>query len=150
MSDRATSAPGDDELAIRNLIHRAALLNDSGVLNDYLDCWTEDMVWERAGAERQDRSAFREAVACRRQDAKSGPGSGGCHLVLNLVVVLDTPTAATADFYMIFLSGTAAALSVQSAYRNRDLLRKTPEAGGLRIDQLARLARDDHDQGGRS
>ena len=127
----ASCGPGDDELAIRNLIHRAALLNDGGLLDDYLDCWTDDMVWERAGAERQDRSAFRAAVSSRRKDGRSGPGSGSCHLVMNLVVAVDTPTAATADFYMVFLSGSGAGLSVQSAYRNRDLLRKTP--GGWRI-----------------
>src|ERR1700722_8615519 len=131
MRDPATSAPGDDELAIRNLIHRAALLNDGGLLDDYLDCWTDDMVWERAGAERQDRSAFRAAVSSRRKDGRSGPGSGSCHLVMNLVVAVDTPTAAAADFYMVFLAGSAAGLSVQSAHRNRDLLRKTP--GGWRI-----------------
>ena len=134
MDDFALSASGgsgEDELAIRNLIHRAALLNDGGVLDDYLDCWTDDMVWERAGAERQDRSAFRAAVSGRRKDGRSGPGSGSCHLVMNLVVAVDTPSAATADFYMVFLSGAGAALSVRSAHRNRDLLRKTP--GGWRI-----------------
>ncbi len=134
MNDHARPAgggPGEDGLAISNLIHRAALLNDGGSIDEYLDCWTEDMVWERAGAERQDRSAFREAVASRRLGGRSGPGSGGCHLVLNLVVAVDTPFAATADFYMLFLSGAGAAPSLQSVYRNRDSLRKTP--GGWRI-----------------
>lgn len=122
-----------DELAIRNLVARAAHLNDGGDLDEYMGCWTEDVGYEVQGNPVHGRAALRETVAARRQAGIAGPGTGTCHLVLDLVVEFDAadPDAADSRYYLAFVVDLPTAPRVRSVYLNRDRYRRTPD--GWRI-----------------
>jgi hypothetical protein len=114
----------DEEAAIRDLTNRAARLNDSGDVDEYLECWTEDLVWEKPGEIRRGRLDFRTAITGRRDAGIAGPGSHGCHLVVNQVVSFDSPTTATSEFYMVYVACDGEAPTLRSVHRNRDSLHK--------------------------
>jgi hypothetical protein len=83
-----------DELEIRNLIARIFHLSDFAPdLTEYLECFTEDAVWETAGsagAHTSSRLVGRDALARDRAqvraDGHQGPGTHTWHVITNIVV----------------------------------------------------------------
>ena len=115
MSDRTA-----DELAIRNLIARFALLADrGGDLTDYLACLAEDAIWEYSEETRKHASpdqpglrlvgkAAIEADRKRmRASAFQGPATKTYHLNTTLEVRFLNDDEAEAESYWVYVDAKA-------------------------------------------
>src|SRR4051812_7687748 len=87
------------ELAIRNLIARVAQVADTGELDEYGTCWTDDAAWESPGTPVSGRISILAAAQDRRRGGTTGPGSGPRHMITTLRVATDGGDTATADSY---------------------------------------------------
>jgi len=103
-----------DQSAIADLVARLAHLADmGGDLQEYLDCFTDDAVWEFPGNPALDlppgRSEGRHQIAAdrvrRRDDRFQGPGTGTRHLNTTLAVDVRTANTADATSYWLFVAG---------------------------------------------
>ncbi len=96
------------ELKIRNAIARIALLADQGDLDDYVDQFTEDAVWDFPNGPRRGRDDIRAGAEERRAGGVTGPGSATRHVLTTVSVQLDTGAddTATADSYFLFYQHT--------------------------------------------
>jgi hypothetical protein len=107
-----------DELEIRNLVSRIFLLADQEAdLDMYLDCFTDDAIWEARGkdgtvnrvadAHVGDRIVGREALradrAHVRRSGHQGPGSGTYHVSTTLEVRVGEDDTAEAESHWLFL-----------------------------------------------
>jgi uncharacterized protein (TIGR02246 family) len=100
------------ELEIRNAISRIAILADQGELDEYIELFTEDSVWDLAGAPKQGRVDIRAGAERRRQEGVTGPGTATRHVISNVAVSVDGPDTATADAYFVFLRETSTAPTI--------------------------------------
>jgi uncharacterized protein (TIGR02246 family) len=91
------------ELAVRNLIARVAQLADTGDLEEYGACWTQDGAWVYPGSPIHGRAAIVAAAAERRRLGTTGPGSGTRHMITTLRVQVDSADTVTAVSYFTFL-----------------------------------------------
>ena len=99
-----------DELEIRNLIYRLAMLADDGDLDEYVSLFTADGLWERrlpgAGspptAPIRGRDNLLAAARQRRADGVQGPGTHMYHCIVGTAVKLQGD-AATARSYLTYL-----------------------------------------------
>jgi 3-phenylpropionate/cinnamic acid dioxygenase small subunit len=94
------------ELAVRNVISRIAILADQGGLDEYVDQFTEDGVWDFPPAPRRGRSDIRVGAEARRAEVVSGPGSATRHVITNVAVRVEDADHAVADSYFVFLQNT--------------------------------------------
>jgi hypothetical protein len=107
-----------DELEIRNLVARIFLLADQEAdLDPYLDCFTEDAVWEARGkddtmtriadAHVGNRLVGRDALRADREHVRrsghQGPGSRTYHVSTTLEVRVDDAETAEAESHWLFL-----------------------------------------------
>ena len=111
-----------DELEIRNLVSRLAQLADDGDLDEYLQCFTEDAVWD-GGAALGASKGHEELLAAakeRRRTGRSGPGSHSRHVVTTQAVTLDGDTARSRAVFHYY-TGTDAtpALAMLGVYEDR-------------------------------
>jgi len=101
MTDEETARVAD-ELAIRNLISRIALLADQGDLDEYVDQFTEDSVWAFPLGPRSGRADIRAGAEERRAGGVTGPGNASRHIITTVSVKIDGPNSATSDSYWLF------------------------------------------------
>jgi uncharacterized protein (TIGR02246 family) len=94
------------ELAIRNVIARIAILADQGDLDEYVEQFTEDAVWDFPGAPRHGRADIRAGAEARRAEGTTGPGTSTRHLITTVTVRVGHADRATADSYFMFLQNT--------------------------------------------
>lgn len=133
-----------DELEIRNLVARLHQLADfADDLNDYLECFTEDAVWEFPGdgeALGHARNVGRKAIEAdrleRRGDRFQGPGTNTRHLNINLVVTVRDDGTAAADSYWIFVNDTVGRPFIRSTGRYHDEFRKTDKGWRFSLRQI--------------
>ncbi len=124
-----TAQPADAQ--IRSLLARVAHLADGGTLEDYLEVFTEDAVWEMPGNpavgapadRRTGRADIAEGVRARRDAGLQGPGTATRHAVINIDVTVESPEHARSVAYWLFLMDTTAAPRLASAGRYDDELR---------------------------
>lgn len=123
-----------DELEIRNIIARLAMLADEGDVHEYASLFTTDARWElhtRVGT-----AMVQSAVVCgraelvaaaqeRRRSKITGPGSNTRHAVLSSAVTIGEDAASARSYYVF--------------YRNTDT---DPEVVGFGIytDEFRRMA----------
>lgn len=113
-----------DELEIRNVIARLAMLADDGDVHEYAALFTEDAHWElhvRAGSAGRTvvvrgRAELVAAALERRRSRISGPGSNTRHAVLSTAVAVGGDSASARSYYAF--------------YRNTDTV---PEVAGFGI-----------------
>ena len=82
MADDALTRRVADELEIRNLVAKLAHLADEGDLDEYLQLFAEDAVWD-GGAELGSVKGHPELLAAakeRRASGRSGPGTNSRHV----------------------------------------------------------------------
>jgi uncharacterized protein (TIGR02246 family) len=123
-----------DEFEIRNLLARVAQLCDGGDIEDYLDLFTEDAVWEMpdnpqvgVGASvRRGRSSIAEGVRERRAMGIQGPGSATIHVITTIAVQVAGPDSAVSSAYWMYYSRLDKAPHLQSVGHYEDSLRRTP------------------------
>ena len=105
-----------DELEIRNLVSRIFLLADQAPdLDAYLDCFSEDAIWEARGTEadrvaqvhQNSRLVGREALRADREHVRGsghqGPGSGTYHVSTTLEVRVGDDDTAEAESHWLFV-----------------------------------------------
>jgi uncharacterized protein (TIGR02246 family) len=94
------------ELQIRNLIARIAFLADQGELDEYVDQFTEDAVWDFPNGPRHGRADILAGAEVRRADKITGPGSHTRHVITTVSVQVLSDDAATSDSYFLFYQNT--------------------------------------------
>jgi len=108
MADLSNIDPGDlrrllDEQSILKTMHRYAAAVDYGGLDDYLDCFTEDGVYEIAGAfppaprRIEGRDRLREYFLSRPSPA---PGGQSKHVYVNPRIEVSGATASAEGYYL--------------------------------------------------
>jgi uncharacterized protein (TIGR02246 family) len=120
-----------DELAIRNLIARAAQLADYGDVEEYASLFTEDGSWEFPGAPLRGRGDILAGARERRKQQVTGPGSGTRHIISTVAVQVEDATRATADSYFQFWRDTATSPTLFNMGQYHDVLHR--EDGAWRI-----------------
>jgi 3-phenylpropionate/cinnamic acid dioxygenase small subunit len=101
-----------DELAIRNVIARIARLADQGDLDEYVDQFTEDAVWNFPPGPRKGRADILVGARERRAGGTTGPGSRARHQISTIEVDVGEDGTAKADSYLMFVVNTADGPSV--------------------------------------
>jgi uncharacterized protein (TIGR02246 family) len=96
-----------DELAIRNVIARIARLADQGDLEEYVDQFTEDAMWNFPPGPRKGREDILAGARERRASGTVGPGSRARHQITTIEVDVGDNGTATADSYLAFIVNTA-------------------------------------------
>jgi uncharacterized protein (TIGR02246 family) len=130
MSDDAVSRRVADELEIRTVVARLAQYADDGDLDDYLDLFTEDAVWNMPGAPRTGRADIRAGAEARRASGETGPGSHSRHMVTTMAVTLDGDDG-VCDSYWLFYVDTDSAPVVKLCGAYRDTFRRAPSGWKL-------------------
>ncbi|MFE4667552.1 nuclear transport factor 2 family protein [Streptomyces sp. NPDC056716] len=126
-----------DELAVRNVLARIAHTSDTGTIEEYAACFTEDARWEMAGRPvRHGRAEIAAAGAERRGAGTTGPGTHTRHLVSTVAVTVDGDRAVAESCWQ-FCTGTAARPVLAAMGSYHDTLRRT-EAGWLLSERIVR------------
>jgi uncharacterized protein (TIGR02246 family) len=115
----------DDEVAVRNVVARAALFADGPDVDAYVDLFTPDAAWEMPGAPRKGHAEIRAGSEERRSTGQIGPGSNTRHVVSTVAVTVEGD-GAVADSYWQFYVDTASAPRLQLMGSYRDELVRTP------------------------
>ncbi len=92
-----------DELAIRNVIARIARLADQGDLEQYVDQFTDDALWNFPPGPRKGRADILAGARERRASGTVGPGSRARHQITTVEVEVGDDGTATADSYLTFI-----------------------------------------------
>lgn len=134
-----------DEQEIRNLVARLAHLADMDPgLDDYLDCFTDDAVWEFPGNASEQlghsRTEGKDQIAAdrreRRADGFQGPGTNTRHVNTTLAVRVDGSDTAEAESYWLFVGDTLGAPVVRAIGHYHDRFARTPEGWKLASRQI--------------
>lgn len=132
-----------DELEIRNLICRLAMLADDGDPEEYASLFTDDARWEmrpKPGTPAgfppiHGRANILAGVRQRRIDGVQGPGSNTRHAVLMTTVDLNGD-AATARSYFSFYKNTHATAEVAVFGTYHDEFRRDAEGWKLSVRSI--------------
>ena len=135
MSALNGSGRAADELAIRNLLAELAWQADStsmADIDDYVDCFTPDGVWEVPGDVRTGRDDIRAGVTDRRAGAIE-QGIQTAHFLANTTVTFDDDDNARVKSYLqtFRLGGTSGPTLILMG-RYHDWFRRTDEGWKLR------------------
>lgn len=99
---------------IQDLLARIAQLADDGTVEEYLEQFTEDAIWESqpnavtgmAAQQRQGIAAIEDGVRERRAAGIQGPGTSSRHVITTVTVSLDSDTQASSTAYWLFFRDT--------------------------------------------
>ena len=119
-----------DELAIRNLIARLAFCADNpnvGDLDRYLDCFTEDAVWDMAGQIATGHAQIHAGAKARRENATVAKGR---HFVTMTYVEVAGDTA-TAESYFQFVNSSVKPPVLAMVGHYADRFRRTADGWKL-------------------
>lgn len=130
-----TAAPGAD---IQRLVAQLALEADTGTLDDYLDLFTEDAVWEvpanaRSGipaAHCVGRAEIATSVRQRRSIGVQGPGTGAMHHITTQEISVRGDEA-TGRIYYQFVALVDGTPTIRTLGQYRDRYRRTVEGWKL-------------------
>jgi 3-phenylpropionate/cinnamic acid dioxygenase small subunit len=134
-----------DELEIRNLVARLAHLADTATdLDVYLDCFTDDAVWEFPGSASEQlghsRTEGKDEIAAdrreRRGDGFQGPGTNTRHVNTTLAVRVNESDTAEAESYWLFVGDTLGTPIVRAIGHYHDRFVRTPEGWKLASRQI--------------
>ncbi|MCE2391496.1 MAG: nuclear transport factor 2 family protein [Proteobacteria bacterium] len=127
-----------DELEVRNVIARLAHLADDGDLDEYIQIFTPDAVWEGAAgfAARNGREDILSGARERRESGTSGPGTHTRHVVSTTEVRLDGDQASSQSVFRYYTGSNAKPeLLLMGVYQ--DEFRRTPEGWRLARRRIA-------------
>ncbi|QCQ92577.1 nuclear transport factor 2 family protein [Rhodococcus sp. SGAir0479] len=99
---------------IQDLLSRIAQLADDGTVEEYLEHFTADAVWESqpnpvtgmAAQQRRGIAVIEEGVRERRAGGIQGPGTASRHVITTVAVSLDSETEASSTAYWLFFRDT--------------------------------------------
>ena len=100
---------------IRTLLARIAQLADTGNLDEYLTCFTEDAVWAMpdnpavgmTANEKRGHAEILQGAQERRASGLQGPGTESRHVLTTVAVTVESETRATARSYFQFFGTTS-------------------------------------------
>ena len=115
---------------IRTLLARIAQLADTGDLDDYLTCFTDDAVWAMpdnpamgmTANTRRGQAEIREAAAERRASGLLGPGTTNRHVLTTIAVTVESEERATARSYFLFFGTTSTTPTLRTMGQYDDVL----------------------------
>ena len=119
-----------DDAAIRNVVARLAQLADEGDLEEYVELFADDALWEMPGAAIQGRDNLLAGAIERRAAGTVGPGSNTRHVITTQAVAVDGDDA-TSDVYWQFWVNTATEPSIALFGTYSDRLVRTSEGWKL-------------------
>jgi 3-phenylpropionate/cinnamic acid dioxygenase small subunit len=117
---------------IRTLLARIAQLADTGDLDEYLTCFTDDAVWAMpdnpavgmtANAKRG-HAEIRQGAEERRASGLQGPGTDSRHVLTTIAVDLEGEDRATVRSYFMFFGTTSTAPALRTMGQYDDVLVK--------------------------
>ena len=123
-----------DELAIRNVLAAVAQFADAGTVDQYVEQFTDDAVWEMPAnptvglpaSVKRGADDIRDGVIERRAAGVQGPGTGTRHVVGTVRVEHDGGDTAMAYSYFTFWGDTATAPVARTIGAYEDTFRRTP------------------------
>ena len=120
-----------DELEIRNLLARLAQLADDGELEEYIELFTEDAVWEGAAlGQRRGRASLLEGARERRGSGVAGPGTNTRHVITTVAIRLGGDTAKSRSVFHYYTNTQAEpVLAIMGIYEDR--FQRTPSGWKL-------------------
>jgi hypothetical protein len=128
-----------DELEIRNVVARLAILADRApTLDEYLDYFTPDAIWEVSdpsqSSDHSPRLTGRKAIAADRNRMRDGrfqgPGSNTFHVNTTLYVSLHFDGTAEAESYWLFVHSEES-ITIRKIGHYHDYLTRTPSGWKL-------------------
>jgi uncharacterized protein (TIGR02246 family) len=125
-----------DELEIRNVIARLALLADMGDLDEYASLFTEDAEWNMPGGPKNGRADIHAGAVDRRAAGGVGPGTNTRHVVGTVAVKAVDDDTATAEAYFQFYVDSATAPALRLFGHYDDTFRRTPDGWKLARRQI--------------
>ena len=117
---------------IRTLLARIAQLADTGDLDEYLTCFTDDAVWAmpdnpavgmKANAKRG-HAEIRQGAEERRASGLQGPGTDSRHVLSTVAIALESDVRATARSYFMFYGTTSTTPTLRTMGQYDDVLVK--------------------------
>ena len=130
MSDTRHDHDAHDELAVRSLIARIALLGDAAdanELDEFLGCFTEDTEWQAPGASGQGHASLRAGM----QSGAEGRGSDTRHVITTQSVKFEGPDTAISDCCFLFYGDVSSAPAIRLIGVYHDTVRRTDEGWKL-------------------
>ncbi|SEL66478.1 nuclear transport factor 2 family protein [Rhodococcus maanshanensis] len=119
--------------AIRSLVARIAHLADEGTVDDYVQLYAEDAVWEMKGAGPtvaiapqivEGRRAIADSARRRRADGIAGPGSATRHVSSCVSIAFDSEDSARVQSVWQFFVDTTTAPRLSGIGTYRDVFQK--------------------------
>jgi hypothetical protein len=114
----------EDERQIRNLLARLSHLADRGSVDEYLELWMPDGVWEGSADAARGTVELRARIERYRASGIQGPGTDTRHVSTTRFVELHGADAAHADSYFVYFAEVSG--------------RPRPARVGRYVDDLAR------------
>ena len=109
-----------DELAIRNVVARLAILADGGDLEEYVGLFADDAMWEMPGAAIQGRENLLAGAIERRSAGTVGPGSNTRHVITTQAVAVDGDEALSDAYWQFWVNtATEPSIALFGTYRDR-------------------------------
>ena len=117
---------------IRTLLARIAQLADTGDLDEYLTCFTEDAVWAMpdnpaVGMTANQKRGHSEILAGaqeRRASGVQGPGTDTRHVLTTIAVNMESEERATVRSYFLFVGTTSTAPTLRTMGQYDDVVVK--------------------------
>jgi uncharacterized protein (TIGR02246 family) len=117
---------------IRTLLARIAQLADTGDLEEYLTCFTEDAVWAMpdnpavgmTANEKQGHAEILQGAQERRASGLQGPGAQSRHVLTTIAVTMDGDARATVRSYFMFFGTTSTAPTLRTMGQYDDVVVK--------------------------
>lgn len=103
MAEARSPLPPADDLAVRNLVARLAVMADTAPidqLDEYLACFTDDAVWESPTDVRRGIAEVRAGAEERRRAGSQGPGANGRHVISTQAVWADGDDALSESYFL--------------------------------------------------
>jgi 3-phenylpropionate/cinnamic acid dioxygenase small subunit len=118
---------------IRSVLARIAHLADDGSLEEYLEQFTADAVWqmpanEAVGAPADRREGIDDIAAgvrTRRESGLQGPGTATRHAIISIDVQIRSAELAHTVAYWLFFADTTTTPRLASMGRYDDVIRRT-------------------------
>ncbi|MCH2171440.1 nuclear transport factor 2 family protein [Myxococcota bacterium] len=109
MADEGLVQRVADELEVRNLLARLAQMADDGELDEYIQLFTEDAIWD-GGANYGSKQGHAEILAgarARREGGTSGPGTHTRHVITTSTVTLSGDRAHARSVFHYYVNTDA-------------------------------------------
>jgi len=115
---------------IRTLLARIAQLADTGDLDEYLTCFTDDAVWAMpdnpavgmTANEKRGQAEILAGARERRASGLQGPGTNSRHVLTTQAIDVESDTRATARSYFLFFGSTSTTPTLRTMGQYDDVL----------------------------